>query len=101
MSNSKSDETKKRPAEDNKSKSGLAKNFPGFAQILQWEAEAKGITVEELGENMQRQSALTIRSHDEVMDVILEGVEWTEEEDIPTESQDGDSDNDESHEDQT
>lgn len=100
MSNSKSDETKKKLTENNKSKSGLRKTFPGFAQILQWEAEAKGITPEELEENMRRQSALTIRPHDEVMKEILEGVGWVEEEDIPTETQDDNFGEDENRENQ-
>jgi hypothetical protein len=81
MNNSKSDEPNKGPTKNDKSQSGLAKTFPGFNQILRWQAEARGITLEELEENMGRQSALTIRPHDEVMKEILEGVEWTEEED--------------------
>jgi len=81
MNNSKSKRPKKELTENDKSQSGLLKTFPGFNQILRWQAEAKGITLEELEENMQRQSALTIRPHDEVMKEILEGVEWSEEED--------------------
>lgn len=81
MDNSKSDEPKKGPTKNDKPQSGLLKTFPGFNQILRWQAEAKGITMDELEENMQRQSALTIRPHAEVMKEILEGVERSEEED--------------------
>jgi len=90
MNNSKSKRPKKELTENDKSQSGLLKTFPGFNQILRWQAKAKCITLEELEENMQRQSALTIRPHDEVMKEILEGVEWSEEEDIPTELEEND-----------
>ena len=80
MDNSKLNEAKKDQNEKEKSKGGLSRNFPGFAQILQWQVESNCITLEELEENMQRQSALTLRPHDQVIKEILEGVEWTEEE---------------------
>jgi len=80
MNNSNSDETRNDPNNKEKSKGGLSKNFPGFTQILKWQTESEGITLEELEENMQRQSDLKIRPHDQVMKEILEGVEWTEEE---------------------
>ena len=92
MNSLKSDETNKKPTENNEKKSGLRKNFPGFAQLLKWEAESKGLTLEELDENMQRQCAITLRPHDQVMKEILGEVEWVEEEEISKESQDKDFD---------
>ena len=50
------------------------------------------MTLEELEENMQRQSAITLRPHDQVMKEILGEVEWVEEEEISKESQDKDFD---------
>lgn len=98
MNNPNSDEPKKDPNQTEKAKWGLSRNFPGFAQILQWQAETKGITLEELEENMRQVCAITMRPHDQVMKEILGEVDWTEEEEISTESQDGDADSEENQE---
>ena len=81
MGNSISDETKKGLTDNDESQSGLLKTFPGFTQILRWAAESQNRTIEGHMQIIRGQCSLTIRPHDEVMKEILDGVEWSEEDD--------------------